>query len=367
MIKRLLILLFIFYSCSSDNNSSTIIGNIDNKSKTKIFLIEADSNNQPIIVDSTNAIDGSFNFKREVFIPNINFIQVKDYTGNFPFVLEKGTIEIELYKDSIPSSTSYGTKSNDSFMEYKTKTKAYIKTLNSIQKEMQEASFKKDTLLYLDLQEEINGISDQIKNYELEFIKLNNDSYISVLILERFLNSKLISQDSAKTHYKNFTKRVVNSPSGININQILKAPKEPAKVGEIAPNFNGPKPNGDLFYLDENLKKITLIDFWASWCKPCRVANPGLVSMYNKYKSKGLQIISVSLDRDKNQWLQAINDDGLYWDAHVSNLMFWKDPIAVLYKVNAIPATFLLDENGKIIEKNLRGIQLENKISQLLN
>ena len=203
MIKRLLILLFIFYSCSSDNNSSTIIGNIDNKSKTKIFLIEADSNNQPIIVDSTNAIDGSFNFKREVFIPNINFIQVKDYTGNFPFVLEKGTIEIELYKDSIPSSTSYGTKSNDSFMEYKTKTKAYIKTLNSIQKEMQEASFKKDTLLYLDLQEEINCISDQIKNYELEFIKLNNDSYISVLILERFLNSKLISQDSAKTHYKN--------------------------------------------------------------------------------------------------------------------------------------------------------------------
>ena len=213
MIKRLLILLFIFYSCSSDNNSSTIIGNIDNKSKTKIFLIEADSNNQPIIVDSTNAIDGSFNFKREIFIPNINFIQVKDYTGNFPFVLEKGTIEIELYKDSIPSSTSYGTKSNDSFMEYKTKTKAYIKTLNSIQKEMQDASFKKDTLLYLDLQEETNSISDQIKNYELEFIKLNNDSYISVLILERFLNSKLISQDNAKTHYDNFTKRVINSPS----------------------------------------------------------------------------------------------------------------------------------------------------------
>ena len=159
MIKRLFILSFLFYSCSSDNNSSTIIGNIDNKSKTKIFLIEADSNNQPIIVDSTSSIDGSFIFKREVFIPNINFIQIKGYTANFPFVLEKGTIEIELYKDSIPSSISYGTKSNDSFMEYKAKTKAYIKTLNSIQKEMQEASFKKDTLLYLDLQEEINGIS----------------------------------------------------------------------------------------------------------------------------------------------------------------------------------------------------------------
>ena len=367
MIKRLFILLFLIYSCDSDNNSSTIIGKLDNTSKTKIFLIEADSNNQPIIIDSTNSIDGSFSFKREVFIPNINFIQVKDYNGNFPFVLEKGNINIELYKDSLPFSTSYGTKSNDSFMEYKTKTKAYINTLNSIQKEMQGASFRKDTLLYLDLQEEINDISDQIKNYELDFIKLNNDSYISVLILERFLNSKLISQDSAKKHYNNFTKRVINSPSGININQILKTPKEPAKIGEIAPNFYGPKPNGDIFYLNENLKEITLIDFWASWCKPCRIANPGLVNIYNKYKNKGFQIISVSLDRDKNQWVKAINDDGLFWDAHVSNLMFWKDPIAVLYKVNAIPATFLLDSNGKIIEKNLRGIQLENKIHELLN
>jgi len=242
---------------------------------------------------------------------------------------------------------------------------------------LSEEAKKKDSILNSlphDLEKRISKMlgggqifSSNKKNYELEFIKLNNDSYISVLILERFLNSKLISQDSAKTHYNNFTKRVVNSPSGININQILKAPKEPAKVGEIAPSFNGPKPNGDTFYLEENLKKITLIDFWASWCKPCRIANPGLVNMYNKYKDKGLKIISVSLDRDKNQWIQAINDDGLYWDAHVSNLMFWKDPIAVLYKVNAIPATFLLDENGKIIEKNLRGIQLENRISELLN
>jgi hypothetical protein len=88
--------------------------------------------------------------------------------------------------------------------------------------------------------------------------------------------------------------------------------------------------------------------------------------MYNKYKNKGLQIISVSLDRDKNKWIKAINDDGLFWDEHVSNLMFWKDPIAVLYKINAIPATFLLDSNGIIIEKNLRGIQLENKIQKLL-
>ena len=358
--------LFIIYGCNSDNNSSTISGNIDENSKKTIFLIEADSNSQPIIIDSTYSDNGSFSFTREVFIPNINFLQVKDHRGNFPFILEKGNINIELYKDSIPTSTSYGTKSNDSFMEYKFTTKTFINTINSIRKEMQEASVLNDTLVYLDLQEELSGTNDQIKSYELDFIKKNKDSYISVLILERFLNSKSISKDSAKKYFTNFTKRVTNSPSGINLNQLLKVTEKPVKIGLLAPIFSGPKPDGEIFNLDENLKKITLIDFWASWCKPCRIQNPGLVNMYNRFNKKGLQIVSVSLDKNKDQWIKAINDDGLSWDQHISNLMFWKEPIAVLYNVTAIPATFLLDSNGVILEKNLRGIQLEKKIEELL-
>jgi len=137
-------------------------------------------------------------------------------------------------------------------------------------------------------------------------------------------------------------------------------------VGQLAPEFEGPSPDGNSFALKSNLGKITIIDFWASWCRPCRVENPNLVQLYRKNRNKGLSIVGVSLDKDKNKWIKAIEDDGLTW-SHVSNLQFWNDPIAKLYKVTAIPATFVLDENGVIIAKDLRGIELYNKVEELLN
>ena len=118
--------------------------------------------------------------------------------------------------------------------------------------------------------------------------------------------------------------------------------------------------------LADVLGKVTLIDFWAAWCKPCRAENPNVVSVYNKYHDKGLNIIGVSLDRTADAWKKAIEDDGLRWN-HVSHVAYFNDPIAKLYNVNAIPAAFLLDENGVIIAKNLRGPALEEKVAELLN
>ena len=116
-----------------------------------------------------------------------------------------------------------------------------------------------------------------------------------------------------------------------------------------------------------NLKgKVTIIEFWASWCKPCRVENPNLVRLYKEMHSKGLEIVGVSLDRNRSSWLRAIDDDGLIWN-HVSNLKFWQDPIAKLYNIRAIPASFIIDKEGRIIEKNLRGAQLAAKISEILS
>jgi thiol-disulfide isomerase/thioredoxin len=111
--------------------------------------------------------------------------------------------------------------------------------------------------------------------------------------------------------------------------------------------------------------KVTLIDFWAAWCKPCRAENPNVVSAYKKYHDKGLNIIGVSLDRSAEDWKKAIADDGLIWN-QVSHVAYFEDPIAKLYGVDAIPAAFLLDENGVIVAKNLRGSQLEEKVAELL-
>ena len=108
-----------------------------------------------------------------------------------------------------------------------------------------------------------------------------------------------------------------------------------------------------------------IIDFWASWCRPCRIENPNLVRLYKRMQDKGLEIVGVSLDRNKASWERAIADDGLTWN-HVSNLQYWADPIAQLYSVRAIPAAFVLDREGRIVAKNLRGAQLDAKIEALL-
>jgi thiol-disulfide isomerase/thioredoxin len=117
--------------------------------------------------------------------------------------------------------------------------------------------------------------------------------------------------------------------------------------------------------LKESLGKITIVDFWASWCAPCRQENPNVVALYKEFHSKGLNIIGVSLDKDATKWKEAIAKDKLTW-TQVSNLKFWDDPIAAQYKVEAIPATFILDASGKVIAKDLRGQELKSKIAALL-
>ena len=146
----------------------------------------------------------------------------------------------------------------------------------------------------------------------------------------------------------------------------VNAPIEVTSIGEIAPNFEGPSPSGEILSLSNLKGKVTIIEFWASWCKPCRIENPNLVRLYKEMHSKGLEIVGVSLDRNRSSWLRAIDDDGLIW-SHVSNLKFWQDPIAKLYNIRAIPASFIIDKEGRIIQKNLRGPQLAAKISELLS
>ncbi|PWJ56958.1 peroxiredoxin [Dyadobacter jejuensis] len=136
-------------------------------------------------------------------------------------------------------------------------------------------------------------------------------------------------------------------------------------IGELAPDFTLPNPEGEEISLSSLRGQYVLIDFWASWCGPCRQENPNVVRMYNKFKSKGFDIYGVSLDKEAGAWKNAIKKDGLTWK-HGSDLKFWNSEVAQTYGVRAIPATFLLDKEGKIIAKNLRGTALEAKLAELL-
>lgn len=138
------------------------------------------------------------------------------------------------------------------------------------------------------------------------------------------------------------------------------------EVGDLAPEIDLPNENGQPILLSSLKGNIVLLDFWASWCGPCRKENPNVVRLYEQYKDKGFTVYSVSLDDSKDPWLRAIEADNLSWPNHVSVLNGWQSKAAAVYGVTAIPSTFLLDANGRIIAKNLRGMQLEQKLQEIL-
>tara|TARA_B110000008_G_scaffold380_2_gene337 strand:- start:1367 stop:2500 length:1134 start_codon:yes stop_codon:yes gene_type:complete len=366
MLFSLIYLTFIV-SCSSEPGTYNIEGNIDAKDGLKVFRVIANSNNQPITVDSTTISNNKFSLKGNAINPSISFIRVENFGFNLPIILEEGNVKVNIFKDSIDASKISGTTSNDHFNDYKLETKIFIKSIDEIKSEIQIAAQNGNNQLVNDLQNDYSIVQKQIYEYEVEFLKRNFDSYLSIILLERFVNSKTaISMSEAKEIFSLFTDRIKNSDIGIRLEAIFNNPEQPIEVGNFAPNFDAPTPDGQLLNLNDKLGKVTLLEFWASWCGPCRRENPNLVKIYNRYNEKGFEIIGVSLDKSKPQWTRAISDDFLTW-SHVSNLQFWQDPIARLYKVRAIPASFILDEKGMIVAKNLRGSQLESKVSELLS
>jgi peroxiredoxin len=167
-------------------------------------------------------------------------------------------------------------------------------------------------------------------------------------------NEKKLYDDSTSADSSHQTKTepaVVEDSTGIN-------------VGDLAPEINLPSNKGKVISLSSLRGKIVLLDFWASWCGPCRQENPNVVKVYNKYKDKGFEIYSVSLDMDKGQWLHAIETDHLTW-THVSDLGYWNSVVVPKYQISGIPATFLLDKEGKIIARDLRGEELDKKLAEV--
>lgn len=228
----------------------------------------------------------------------------------------------------------------------------------------------------------VSESQEKVKNTVAVYQKAfdNENNYLNQLIINDIKNNKddicvlMFLDNFPKEQYATLHNEVITALNKIYPDhrivserwKIMNSPASRVVIGAIAPDLEFPNPEGKLLKLSDLRGKVVLIDFWASWCGPCRRENPNVTRIYEKYHDKGFEIYSVSLDSDAGSWKRAIESDKLVWPNHVSDLKKWQSKAAAIYGVNSIPSTFLLDREGRIVQKNLRGADLERAVQHLL-
>lgn len=358
-------LVVFFISCSTDNTGFTATIN-DVADSTNVYISKLGKNNQPVVLDTVQVMGGGFNFKVQQDEPQqINMIRIDGVASNLFFVYENEPITATLYKDSLRSSKILGGKHNKLLMTYMDTLKSNAFKMRDIQMEMRTAMSDQNREMYMDLRKQQQELEKKDLAFRKKIATENPNSIIAALSLSDLLGGKKIPNTEIKSIYDTYSAEVKDHTLGRMINENI-AKMSKTDVGAVAMPFEAPTPDGKMLSLEDAMGKLTLIDFWASWCKPCRLENPNVVSVYKDYKDKGFNIISISLDKNKSSWEKAIEDDKMDW-YHVSNLKYWQEPIAVEWGVRSIPATFLIDERGVIVAKNLRGAELRKKVDEILN
>lgn len=377
--KKLLLLLtatFIVVSCNkAGKNEYIITGTIKGIADGKTVVLEKqDETGQLKPIDTVKITDGEFTFTGTSKEPELHLIQVEAIQGKVPFILENGDIELTLVKDSINNSSVGGTYNNEELNSYRENGMKIQKKMLKFQKDnMQKittAQQKQDTAVVNSIRKEYSKFQDEFVNQSNEYVKSHPKAFISILIIESMFGNMDVDVKKINSYYTNLDKELKATKAGKSLKNKIDMAMKPVtppstEIGSMAPDFTAPNPKGDYVALNKFTGKVTVIDFWASWCGPCRQENPNMVKMYAELHSKGLEILGVSLDEEASKWKEAITKDQLTWD-QISNLKKWKDPIANLYSIQSIPATVLIDKTGKIVAKDLRGSELKAKIVELL-
>jgi len=332
-----------------------------------VYVNAVNQSNRPTILDSAIIKKGTFKISLPVVEDHdFNYLTFKGFSSqNVLFLAENHPIKMTIYKDSLRSSIIKGGPENDLFFDYLNKMTTYGKEKQELSNQYQIASKLKEAEKAGKLATKIREVNKDENEFRRAIAENNPNSLVAIMALTDLLNLKATPAKQVKKIYASIEDTLKTSRLGKNLDRLIAASIGKIDIGSEAEDFSAPNPKGEMLSLKASMGKITIIDFWASWCKPCRAENPNVVRVYNKYHDKGLNIIGVSLDKNKDHWTKAIDKDNLEWN-HVSNLKFWQDPIAKTYGVRSIPATFILDEQGNVIAKNLRGPALETRISELL-
>lgn len=359
--KKILIMFvgIALFACQDKKNQALISGKINKPQEKKAIYLMKVEGQQSSIIDSTFT-DTEGNFSLNPTIKEADFYLLDIY----------GEQREQIVLTSKPLSITAEGKLNGIFQVADSEENTLLDNFQTLRDEYTEKLGK--------LQEEGMAAADEaaqqavrtqyealVGEYVVKLksvIAKSENSFAAIAML-----SDLDPEKDLATLDKIYTNLKVKYPENSKIKLLgdeLTRIKKTA-VGQTAPSIDYKDEKGNAVSLASFKGKYLLLDFWASWCKPCRMENPNVVKMYNQFKGKGFEILSISLDQDANAWKKAIQDDGLVW-SHVTDLAYSQQTLATAYNVQAIPMTYLLDQNGVIIAKNLRGKELEDKLASLL-
>ena len=382
MINKLSLFLSLILVISGCKNSTIqISGKLQNPVKG-VYIYLNELKTEWASVDSLKiGEDGKFNFKREVTLPAFYLIKINN-NDFFTTLIEPGEkLRIEAMYDSLnfPSFMS-GSKGSEKMVAYNKALRNTISKLMSLNEIYSQNSGNPDmSKVVQSLDSMAQQYLNEINIYTKKYIDQNIKSMISLAALYQQVapnvyvldpvrdikyfvkvDSSLYSQYPESAPVKALHEQVQSLISRAGATAFLKA-------GDEAPEISLPNADGKIVTLSSTRGNIVLLDFWASWCNPCRKENPNLVKAFNQYHSKGFKIFQVSLDKTKEEWLKGIGEDNLNQWIHVSDLKYWNSAVVPLYKIETIPFNMLLDNQGKIIATNLRGEDLQKKLAELYN
>jgi peroxiredoxin len=360
VLQVLIVVACLIFSGCGDNNEAahsgfTIKGRITNFPDKKIELYELTTKGLRLIDSSLVATDGSFVFEGQ--LPEKTFCTIGLPNGAVVLVVDSNsTINISVDANSPDQFGVNGSRDSEILRKMLGINNKYMLAVQGLEKKYERFAQQQPTEAESRMMRSDYDSIMASRTRDLQAYALSLENTIVPYFAANFLlpesdfnfikeiDDKFYGQQARSKYAQQHRKRV---------DELRKT-----APGQVAPDIVLADPFGKIVALSSLRGKVVLVDFWASWCKPCREESPNLVRLYNKYKTSGFDIFSVSLDDNRDQWQKAINDDKLLW-THVSDLQKWNSPVVALYRIDAIPATMLLDKEGRIVARNLRGPALE--------